>query len=136
MSRMCLFFCSVDRIASLGVATDYDRIGLKPDQREIKSSPITHQIAVVEEQYNDSSSILRTNYVRISEPKEPNTRPRKDMPRPPNLDSDDGPEKSVDIPEPELLSSEVSQTPDPKLGQGSDLKPPTHPAIRDLKYIR
>ena len=31
----------LDRIASLGVATDYDRIGLKPDQREIKSPPIT-----------------------------------------------------------------------------------------------
>ena len=31
----------LDRIAALGVATDYDRIGLKPDQREIKSPPIT-----------------------------------------------------------------------------------------------
>ena len=39
----------LDRIAALGVATNYDRIGLKPDQREIKSPPITHQIAVVEE---------------------------------------------------------------------------------------
>ena len=39
----------LDRFAALGVATDYDRIGLKPDQREIKSPPITHQIAVVEE---------------------------------------------------------------------------------------
>ena len=39
----------LDRIAALGVATDYDRIGLKPDQREINSPPVTHQIAVVEE---------------------------------------------------------------------------------------
>ena len=39
----------LDRIAALGVAMDYDRIGLKPDQREIKSPPITHQIALVEE---------------------------------------------------------------------------------------
>ena len=39
----------LDCIAALGVATDYDRIGLKPDQREIKSPPITHQIAIVEE---------------------------------------------------------------------------------------
>ena len=38
----------LDRIAALGVATDYDRIGLKPDQREIKTPAITHQIAVVE----------------------------------------------------------------------------------------
>ena len=28
-------------IASLGVATAYDRIGLKPDQREINSPPVT-----------------------------------------------------------------------------------------------
>ena len=39
----------LDRIAALGIATDYDRIGLKPDQREIKSPPVTHQVAVVEE---------------------------------------------------------------------------------------
>ena len=32
----------LDRIAALGVATDYGQIGLKPDQREIKSPPITH----------------------------------------------------------------------------------------------
>ena len=38
----------LDRIAALGVATDYDRIGLKPYQREINSPPVTHQIAVVE----------------------------------------------------------------------------------------
>ena len=53
----------LDRMAALGVATNYDRIGLKPDQREINSSSVTHQIAVVEEQCSDSSSILRTNYV-------------------------------------------------------------------------
>ena len=46
-----------------GVATDYDWIGLKPDQREIESLSITHQIAVVKEQCDDSSSILRTNCV-------------------------------------------------------------------------
>ena len=49
-----------DRIAALGVATDYDRIGLKPDQREINSPPVTHHVAVVEEQCGDFSSILRT----------------------------------------------------------------------------
>ena len=38
----------LDRIAALGVAMDYDRIGLKPDQREINSPPVTHQIAVEE----------------------------------------------------------------------------------------
>ena len=40
----------LDYIAALGVTTDYDRIGLKPDQREIRSPPITHQIAVIREQ--------------------------------------------------------------------------------------
>ena len=69
----------LDRIAALGVATDYDQIGLKPDQREINSSPVTHQIAVVEEQRNNSSSILRTNYVRIPELSEPDTHQREDM---------------------------------------------------------
>ena len=69
----------LDRIAALGVATDYDRIGLKPDQREINSPPVTHQIAVVEEQCSNSSSILRTNYVRIPELSEPDTRLREDM---------------------------------------------------------
>ena len=43
----------LDRITTPGVATDYDRIGLKPDQREIKSPPIT--LAVVEEQADNNS---------------------------------------------------------------------------------
>ena len=117
----------LDRIATLGVATDYGRIGIKPDQREIKSPSITHQIAVVEEQNNNSPSILRTNYVRISELEEPDTCPRNDMPCPSNLESHGRPEKSVDLPEPGLFSSKISQTLDPKLGQDSDLNPPTHP---------
>ena len=50
----------LDRIVVLGVATDYDRIGLKSDQREINSPPVTHQIAVVEEQNSDSSIYERT----------------------------------------------------------------------------
>ena len=75
----------LDRIAALGVTTDYDWIGLKPDQREINSPPVTHQIAVVEEQCGDSPSILRTNYVRIPELSEPNTRLREDMTQAPNL---------------------------------------------------
>ena len=63
----------LDHIAALGVATDYDRIGFKPDQREIRTPPITHQVAVVEEQDDNSSSILRTNYIRIYELEEPDT---------------------------------------------------------------
>ena len=69
----------LDRIAALGVTTDYDRIGLRPDLREINSPPVTHQIAVVEEQNNNSSSILRTNYIQIPELSNPDTRLREDM---------------------------------------------------------
>ena len=101
----------LDCIATLGVATDYDWIGLKPDQREIKSPPITHQRAVVEEQDN-SSSILRTNYVRISDLEKPDTYRQKDTPCPSNIESDDKLQKSEDTPEPGLFSLEKPQTPD------------------------
>ena len=97
----------LDRIAALGVATDYDQIGLKPDQREIYSSPITHEIAVVEEHHPNSPSTLRTNYVRISELSEPDTRSREDMTQTPNLESGIGPEKSGSTPEPELPSPKL-----------------------------
>src|SRR3954471_16693800 len=33
----------LNHIAALGVASDYDQIGLKPDQRKINSPPVTHQ---------------------------------------------------------------------------------------------
>ena len=39
----------LDRIAALGVTTNYGRIGLKPDQRDIRSPPATHEVAIVEE---------------------------------------------------------------------------------------
>ena len=90
----------------------------------------------MEEQCDDSSPMLRMNYVRISKLIESGTHPREDLPRTPNLESDCGPKKLVDIPEPELLSSEVSQALDPRLGQGSDLNPPTHPSTSDLTNIR
>ena len=47
----------LDRIAALGVATDYNQIGLKPDPREIDSPEVTHHVAVVEEQCGESSPI-------------------------------------------------------------------------------
>ena len=55
----------LDRIAALGVATDYNQIGLKTDLREIYSPQATHHVAVVEEQYSNSSPILKTSHVRI-----------------------------------------------------------------------
>ena len=47
----------LDRIAALGVATDYGQIGLKPDLREINSPQVTHHVAVVETLCSDPSSI-------------------------------------------------------------------------------
>ena len=116
----------LDRIASLGIATDYDRIGLKPDQREIKSPPVTHQIAVVAEQDGESSSISKTDYVRIAVHGLLDTHPRRDATSPPNIASDGGSKQSEDIPEPGLSSTEGRRTPDNRLGPGSDLTPPIH----------
>ena len=126
----------LDRIAALGVAMDYDRIGLKTDQREINSPPVTHQIVVVEEQHSDSSSILRMNYLRIPELSEPNTRLQEDMAQASNLESDSGPEKLGNIPEPELPSSEAPLPLGLRSGQGLDFNQPTHPDINDLSHIR
>ena len=89
----------LDRIAALGVATDYDRIGLKPDQRETNSPSVTHHVAVVEEQCGNSSSILRTNYVRIPEISEPDTRLQEDITQALNLESGSGLDSSGNIPE-------------------------------------
>src|SRR3954467_8311400 len=92
----------LDRITALGVATDYDQIGLKPDQREINSPRVTHHVAVVEEQCSDPSYILRTTYVRIPEPSKPDTRLREDITQALNQESGSGPDLSGNIPEPEL----------------------------------
>ena len=63
----------LDRIAALGVATDYDRIGLKTDLRENNSPQVTHHVAVVEEQCGDSSPVLKTSRVRAPEPPMPDS---------------------------------------------------------------
>jgi len=126
----------LDRIATLGVATDYDRIGLKPDQREIHSPPVTHEIAVVEEHHPNSPSTLRTNYVRISELSEPDTRSWEDMTPVPDSGSGGGPKKSSNVPEPEPLSSEASLPLGPRSGRDSYSNLPTHPDLSNLSHIR
>ena len=94
---------------------------------------------------NNSSPTLITNYVRISEPAEPNTQPREDTPCPPNTKSDVESENSPDTPEPRLAASEILQTPDSTVDQGVNLSPSTHhkqyspsnsPDICDLMYVR
>ena len=124
------------RIAALGVATDYDRIGLKPDQREINSPTVTHHVVVVEEQCGDSSSILSTNYVRIPELSKPDTRLREDITQALNLESGGGPDLSGNTPEHELPRLETPRPLGLRSGRGLDSNPPTHPDINDLSHIR
>ena len=97
----------LDRIAALGVAMDYDQIGLKPDQREINSPPVTHHIAVLEEQCGNLSSILKTNYVRIPELSKQDARSWEDNIQSLNLESGSGPGLSGHTPEPELPKLEI-----------------------------
>ena len=75
----------LDRIAALGVATDYNQIGLKTDLREINSPQATHHVVVVEEQCGGSSSMLKTNYVRIPDPSMPDSRRGTDFDQALNL---------------------------------------------------
>ena len=82
----------LDRIAALGVATDYDQIGLKTDLREINSRQVTHHVAVVEEQSGDSSSVLKTSHVRTPEPSMPDSRGGTDFDQALNLKSGIGPD--------------------------------------------
>ena len=65
----------LDRIAALGIATDYDQIGPKTDQGETETPPVTHQIAAVLEQDGEYSSIWKTDYVRVAVHEEPDTHP-------------------------------------------------------------
>ena len=97
----------LDHIAALGVATDYDQIRPKTDLREINSPQVTHHVAVVEEQYGDPSSILRTSYVRIPDPSMPDSRGGEDVTQALNLKSGSGLDSLDNIQEPKLLSSET-----------------------------
>src|SRR3954470_7268684 len=107
----------LDRIAALGVATDYHQVGLKPDLREINSPQATHHVAVVETQYGDPSSILRTNYVRISEPSTLDIHGGEDAIQDLNLESG----KPDNIRGSGSSNSEVVRPPDSKPGEVSDL---------------
>ena len=91
--------------------------------------------------------MLRTRYVWISEPCEPDTHLREETLCPPNIEPGVEPENSQDTPDPRLVTSEILQTPDSTVGEGSDLTPPTHhkqyspsnsgpPDVCDLMYVR
>ena len=86
---------------------DYDQIGPKTDLREINSPQATHHVAVVEEQYGDPSSILRTGYVRIPNPSKPDSRGGMDVDQVLNLKSGSGLDSWDNIQKPKLPSSET-----------------------------
>ena len=91
---------------------------------------------MVEEQCGDSSSILRTNYVRIPELSEPDTRLREVITQAVNLESGSGPDLSGNIPKPELPRLETPRPLGLRSGKGSNSNTPTHPDINDLSHIR
>jgi len=126
----------LDRIAALGVATDYYRIGLKPDQREINSPPVTHHVEVVEEQCGESSPALRTRCVRIPDPSKPDTRGGEDVAQALNLKSGSRLDSLNNVQESKLPNLETSWPLNLLSGKVPDLNPPAHPTIRDLSQIR
>ena len=96
----------LDRITALGVATNYDRVGLKPDRRDIRSPPATHEIAIVEEPHADRPPALRTNYVRIPKLLEPKICSEDNLPQVPDLGSGIRPKELGSAPDSKLLGSE------------------------------
>ena len=92
----------LDCIAALGVATDYDQVGLKPDLREINSPQVIHHVAEVETLCGDPSSILRTSYVRIPDPSKLDTRGGGDITQDLSLGSGNGPDSLDNIQESKL----------------------------------
>ena len=121
----------LDRIAALGVATDYGQIGLKPDQREIDSPQVTNHVEVVEEQCGESSPILRTRSVRIPNPSKPDTRRGEDVAQALNLKSGSRPDSLNNVQENKLPNLDISWPLSLRSGEVPDLNPPAHPNIRD-----
>src|SRR3954471_10185772 len=122
----------LDRIAALGVATNYDQVGLKPDLREINSPQATHHVAVVETQCGNSSSILRTSYVRIPEPSMPDIHGGEDTIQDLGLE----PGKPDNIQDSGSQNPEVVRLPNSKPGEVSDLMNSARPILSDLSQIK
>ena len=126
----------LDCIAALGVATNYDRIGLKPDRRDIRSPPATHEVAIVEEPRADCPPTLRTNYVRITELSEPNTHPKEDMTQVPDLESGVGSKGLGNTPDPELPGSKLPVPPSVRSDQNPDSANDARSDLNRLSRIR
>ena len=78
--------------------------------------------------------MLKTSYVQISEPLEPDTLPPDETSGRPNSGSDMELRKHLDLPGPELVTSDIFHTPDSILGQDSGFNPPT--TISTLQVIQ
>ena len=90
---------------------------------------------MVEAQCGDSSSILRTSYIRIPDPSKPDTRGGEDVTQDLNLELGNGLDSLDNIQESKLQSSETHWPLGLRLGEVPDLIPPTHPNISDLSQI-
>ena len=126
----------LDRIAALGVATDYNRIGLKTNLREINSPQVTHHVMVVEEHRDDPSPILKTSRVRATEPSMPDSRGGADSDQALNIKSGIGPDSLDNVPLSKLPNSETSRPLSLEMGRVPDSVRPTRPDICDLSLIR
>src|SRR4051812_24035468 len=122
----------LDRIAALGVATNYDQVGPKPDLREINSPQATHHVAVVETQCGDPSSILRTSYVRIPEPSMPDIHGGEDTTQDLGLELG----KPENIQDSGSRNPEVVRPPNSKPGEVSGLMNSARPILSDLSQIK
>ena len=91
---------------------------------------------MVEEQCGDSSSMLKTSYVRIPDPSMPDSRRGKDVTRDLSLESGNGLDSLDNIQESKFLSLEIPRPLSLRWGEASDLIPPTHPNIGDLSKFR
>ena len=90
---------------------------------------------MVEEQRGDSSSILKTSYVRIPDPSMPDSRGGTDVNQVLNLKSGIRPDLLESVQQTKLPNPEASSPLSLRLGGVPNLIPPAHPSISDyLKY--
>ena len=91
---------------------------------------------MVEEQRGDSSSMLKTNYVRIPDPSMPDSRGGTDANQILKLNSGIGPDLLENAQQTKLPNPEASWPLSLRSGGVPNLIPPAHPNISDLSQIR
>ena len=91
---------------------------------------------MVEEQYGNPSSILRTSYVWIPDPSMPVSREGENTTQALNLKLGSGLDSSDNVQEPKVPSSETSWPLSLRSDRVRNLTPPAHPNISDLSQIR